>query len=81
MKSMIDELVKSRVFLSEAVGEFEKLYIQTALERNSGHISRTADELGIHRNTLAKRVSTYEAAARPKPRKNGNARRKAAGKK
>lgn len=76
MKSMIDELVNGRILLSEAVSEFEKLYIQTALERNSGHLSRTADELGIHRNTLAKRVSAYEAAAKPKPKKNGSARRK-----
>lgn len=75
MKTMIDELVKSRILLNEAVGEFEKLYIQTALERNSGHLSRTADTLGIHRNTLAKRVSEYEAAAKPKPKKNGYTRR------
>ncbi|MBK9154123.1 MAG: helix-turn-helix domain-containing protein [Chloracidobacterium sp.] len=81
MKSMIDELVKSRILLNEAVGEFEKLYIQSALERNSGHLSKTADVLGIHRNTLAKRVSEYEAAARPKPRKNGYTRRNSSSRK
>ncbi|MBK9156484.1 MAG: hypothetical protein IPM25_20140 [Chloracidobacterium sp.] len=81
MKSMIDELVKSRILLNEAVGEFEKLYIQSVLERNSGHLSRSADALGIHRNTLAKRVAEYEAAVRPKTKKNGYARRNSSSKK
>jgi DNA-binding NtrC family response regulator len=50
--------------LDEAVAEFEKLYIQKALARHREHLSRTAATLGIHRNTLSKRVASYRTQER-----------------
>ena len=61
MELLIDEMLDGRIMLNEALSEFEKLYIQKALERNSEHLSQTAHALGIHRNTLSKRVATYQA--------------------
>ncbi len=60
MEILIDEMLDGQIMLNEAISEFEKLYIQKALQRNSEHLSNTADTLGIHRNTLSKRVSTYQ---------------------
>ena len=62
MENLIEEMLEGQIFLNEAMTEFEKLYIQKALERNKKHLSKTADALGIHRNTLSKRVSNYETA-------------------
>ena len=59
MESLIGEMLDGRILLDEAMGEFEKIYIQKALERNSDHLSKTACALGIHRNTLSKRVAGY----------------------
>jgi DNA-binding NtrC family response regulator len=59
MESLIGEMLDGRILLDEAITEFEKIYIQTALERNSEHLSKTAAALGIHRNTLSKRVASY----------------------
>ena len=59
MENLINEMLDGHILLDEAITEFEKLYIQRALERHSGHISKTANALGIHRNTLSKRVSSY----------------------
>ena len=59
LENLICEMLDGRIFLAEAVAEFEKLYIQKALERNGSHITKTADTLGIHRNTLSKRVAEY----------------------
>ena len=59
MESLIGEMLDGRILLDEAVSEFEKIYIQKALERNSQHLSKTATSLGIHRNTLSKRVAGY----------------------
>ena len=59
MESLIGEMLDGRILLDEAMGEFEKIYIQKALERNSDHLSKTACALGIHRNTLSKRVACY----------------------
>lgn len=60
MELLIEEMLDGRIFLNEAMTEFEKLYIQKALERHNDHLSKTANALGIHRNTLSKRVSTYQ---------------------
>jgi len=72
LEALIDEMLDGQIMLDEALAEFEKLYIQKALARNKEHLSRTAASLGIHRNTLSKRVSNYrtqERAARTTPRK------------
>ena len=60
MEALINEMLDGRILLDEALTEFEKLYIQNALKRNAEHLSRTAAALGIHRNTLSKRVAEYE---------------------
>jgi DNA-binding NtrC family response regulator len=60
LETLIDEMLEGRILLDEAIGEFEKVYIKKALARNKQHLSNTAVVLGIHRNTLAKRVATYE---------------------
>ena len=64
MEILIDEMLDGRIMLNEALSEFEKLYIQKALARNSEHLSQTALALGIHRNTLSKRVAAYQTVSR-----------------
>lgn len=60
MELLIEEMLDGQILLGEAISEFEKLYIQKALTRNNEHLSQTADALGIHRNTLSKRVAAYQ---------------------
>ena len=64
MEILIEEMLNGQIMLNEAMTEFEKLYIQKALKRNGERLSKTADALGIHRNTLSKRVSNYQAVAK-----------------
>jgi transcriptional regulator with PAS, ATPase and Fis domain len=65
LEALIDEMLDGHILLAEAVSEFERLYIKKALSRNKEHLSRTAKALGIHRNTISKRVATYEKSRRP----------------
>ena len=60
LENLIDEMLEGRILLDEALCEFEKLYIKKALARHKQHISNTAAAIGIHRNTLSKRVAAYE---------------------
>jgi len=60
METLIDEMLDGQIMLNEALSEFEKLYIQKALKQYDEHLSKTADALGIHRNTLSKRVAAYQ---------------------
>ncbi|HLA94828.1 MAG TPA: helix-turn-helix domain-containing protein [Pyrinomonadaceae bacterium] len=65
MDRLISKMLDGQILLREAIAEFEKLYIEKALTRNAEHLSRTADALGIHRNTLSKRVADYAALNKP----------------
>lgn len=66
MEELIEEMLNGRILLEEAIDEFEKMYIQKALERNGGHISDTAEVLGKHRNTISKRIASYQKKSKPK---------------
>lgn len=63
MESLVDEMLNGQILLGEAMSEFEKIYIEKALTKYGAHLSNTAAALGIHRNTLSKRVSDYESPA------------------
>jgi len=65
LETLIDEMLEGHILLDEALCEFEKLYIKKAMARHKQHISNTAAVLGIHRNTLAKRVATYQNQESP----------------
>ncbi|MGH9883203.1 MAG: helix-turn-helix domain-containing protein [Pyrinomonadaceae bacterium] len=64
LEALIDEMLDGQILLAEAVVEFEKLYIQKALVRHKKHLTNTAKVLGIHRNTLSKRVASYKKPER-----------------
>jgi len=69
LEALIDEMLEGQILLEEALSEFEKLYIQKALSRHNKHLSNTAKVLGIHRNTLSKRVAAYQRQERTATRR------------
>lgn len=69
MINLIDEMLDGRILLPEALAEFEKIYIEKALEKNSNHFVKTAETLGIHRNTLSKKVSGYQNNGNKAPKR------------
>lgn len=73
LEALIEDMLDGHIMLDEALEEFEKLYIEKAYTRNKRHISQTAAALGIHRNTISKRVNSY--LAKEKPMRNGKLRR------
>ena len=76
LENLVEEMLEGQILLEEAMSEFEKLYIKKALARHKQHLSKTAAAIGIHRNTLAKRVASYHQ----KEKTNSRVLRKAAGK-
>ncbi len=69
MDKLITDLVDGGVFFTDAVGEFEKRFIRRVLEVNKGNQSQAAKALGIHRNTLGRKMEEYKLVS-----KNGNHR-------
>lgn len=78
LEALIDEMLDGQIMLDEALAEFEKLYIQKALARHKNNLSRTASDLGIHRNTLSKRVAGYRTQERAAASANNHRPRKSA---
>jgi DNA-binding NtrC family response regulator len=64
LEALVEEMLDGQIMLDEAMAEFEKLYIQKAYDRNRKHITHTADALGVHRNTISKRVNSYRSQER-----------------
>jgi DNA-binding NtrC family response regulator len=67
LEALINEMLDGQILLNEALAEFEKVFIERALERNGNHISKTADVLGVHRNTVAKRMASYNGSMKRRP--------------
>jgi len=57
---LIDHLLEGGLFLEEAVEILEKGMIERVLERTAGHQSDAARILGIHRNTLLRKMLTHQ---------------------
>ena len=64
MERLIAQMVDSGMFFPDAVSEFEKRYIRKVLEDSQGNQSQAAKTLGIHRNTLGRKVEEYALASR-----------------
>lgn len=60
LESLVGMMVERGIPLEEAVTEFEKKFIKRVLEHQNGNRSRAAKILGIHRNTLSRKVDEYK---------------------
>jgi DNA-binding NtrC family response regulator len=61
---LIAEMVKGRITLDEGRRAFESRFIQHVLDSSDGHITRAADRLGVHRNTLSRKIEEYRIRTR-----------------
>jgi DNA-binding protein Fis len=80
LERLIDQMIGSGILFEEALHEFEKLFILRVVDRHHHNLSRAAAELGIHRNTLARRVAQYETVDQtspspPRPSRSASSRR------
>ncbi len=59
LESVIGEMVDKGIFWHEALAEFEKLFILRVLQQSNGKLSQAADTMGVHRNTLSKKIREH----------------------
>lgn len=60
LEALVNQMVERGILFDEAVGEFEKRFIKKVLETHRGNQSRAARTLGIHRNTLSRKLDLYK---------------------
>jgi DNA-binding NtrC family response regulator len=59
LEELVAELLVKGVRYEDAQREFERRFIVQALQRVDGNVSRAADLLGMHRNTLSRKMAEY----------------------
>ncbi len=64
LEALITEMIDSGILFGQAGDEFEKRFIQTALGKTKGNQTRAAEMLGIHRNTLNRKISVHKLNGR-----------------
>ena len=60
LEGLVNQMVERGIYFDEAVGEFEKRFIKRVLDRAEGNQSKAAQLLGIHRNTLSRKIEEYK---------------------
>jgi len=59
LEKLVLELLDKGILYDDARREFEKMFISRALQRTKGNLGDAAELLGVHRNTIARKVSEY----------------------
>jgi len=69
LEGLVAQMVDRGITFEEAVEEFEKRFIKSVLDREEGNQCRAAKVLGIHRNTLSRKIGEYKLSDGRRPRR------------
>ena len=64
MERLVAEMLDKGVHYEDARRELEKMFIARALQRTKGKVGVAADMLGLHRNTIARKIAEYRLKRR-----------------
>ncbi|MEE3104497.1 MAG: helix-turn-helix domain-containing protein [Acidobacteriota bacterium] len=59
LKHLVEEMLEKGLDYDDARQALERQFITSALNRSNGSRGRAANLLGMHRNTLSRKVSEY----------------------
>jgi len=59
LEQLVSDMLTKGVRYEDAHREFEKRFIAHALDDADGNLGKAADRLGMHRNTLSRKISEY----------------------
>lgn len=65
LDQLVTEMVTRGLHYTDAQREFEKRFISCVIEKSDGNLCKAADTLGVHRNTLTRKVKGLKIKARP----------------
>jgi DNA-binding NtrC family response regulator len=64
LEHLVEEMVDKGVHFEDAVREFEKRFIARVLTQCDGSLTKAACTLGMHRNTLTRKMGEYKIKRR-----------------
>jgi DNA-binding NtrC family response regulator len=63
LEALVEALVSKGVPYDEARQAFEKRYVERALQEADGSVSGAAGVMGVHRNTVTRKMAEYRIKA------------------
>ncbi len=64
LEQLVAQMVEKGVHYEDAIREFDRRFIATVVEKSDGNLCKAADALGVHRNTLARKLKDLKIKAR-----------------
>ena len=64
LESLVRVMLDRGIRYDDARREFEKVFITRALERSDGGVGDAAELLGLHRNTVTRKMAEYKIKSR-----------------
>ena len=68
LEQLVSQMVEKGIHYEDAVREFDRRFIVEVMDKSDGNLSKAADTLGVHRNTLSRKIKELKI----KPRPSGN---------
>jgi DNA-binding NtrC family response regulator len=65
LDTLINEMIARGVHYEDALREFDKRFVTKTIDAADGNLCKAADKLGVHRNTLARKMKDFKIKARP----------------
>ncbi len=59
LERLVSDMLDKGLHYEDVRHELEKLSITRALQRTKGNLGEAADLLGVHRNTIARKITEY----------------------
>jgi DNA-binding protein Fis len=63
LDQLVSEMVARGVHYEDARREFDKRFLAAVITRCDGNLCKASDTLGVHRNTLARKVKELKIKA------------------
>jgi DNA-binding NtrC family response regulator len=64
LDQLVAEMVDKGIRYEDAQREFDKRFIARVVQQADGNLSRAADTLGVHRNTLTRKIKDLKIRPR-----------------
>jgi Fis family transcriptional regulator len=65
LDKLVTEMVEKGVHYEDAQREFDKRFITQVVVKSDGNLCKAADKLGVHRNTLSRKIRELKIKTRP----------------
>ena len=65
LDQLVAQMVERGIHYEDALREFDRRFITEVVTKSDGNLCKAADTLGVHRNTLSRKIKDLKIKPRP----------------